>query len=109
MRGRRKPGVRAQPLGYSHAIWEVALNILKRSTNPLDRAANCDSMKATNIDALIGNVNFPNGPHQNISTTPIFGGQGVKGEKWRYDLEIVDNTVNKLFGPEQKMKQPNLG
>jgi branched-chain amino acid transport system substrate-binding protein len=98
-----------QPLGYSHAIWEVALDILKRSTNPLDRAANRDSMKATNIDTLIGNVNFATGPHPNISTTPIFGGQWVKGDKWKYDLKIVDNTVNKLFEPEQKMKPLNWG
>ena len=59
---------------------------------------------ATNLDTLIGNVNFAKGPHKNVSTTPIFGGQWVKGEKWPYDLKIVDNTVNKLFEPEQKMK-----
>lgn len=39
-----------------------------------------------------------------MSTTPIFGGQWVKGTKCKYDLKIVDNTVNKLFEPEQKMK-----
>ncbi len=93
-----------QPLGYSHAIWEVALDILKRSTNPLDRTANRDAMVATNLDTLIGNVNFSAGPHPNVSTTPIFGGQWVKGEKWPYDLKIVDNTVNNLFEPEQAMK-----
>ncbi len=93
-----------QPLGYSHAIWEVAIDILKRSTNPLDRTANRDAMVATNLDTLIGNVNFSAGPHPNVSTTPIFGGQWVKGEKWPYDLKIVDNTVNNLFAPEQPMK-----
>ena len=93
-----------QPLGYSLAIWEVAVDILKRSSNPMDRTAIRDSMKATNLDALIGNVNFATGPHPNVSTTPIFGGQWVKGEKWPYDLKIVDNTVNQLFEPEAKMK-----
>ena len=93
-----------QPLGYSHAIWEVALDILKRSANPLDRTANRDAMVATNLDTLIGNVNFSTGPHPNVSATPIFGGQWVKGEKWPYDLKIVDNTVNNLFAPEQAMK-----
>jgi branched-chain amino acid transport system substrate-binding protein len=93
-----------QPLGYSHAIWEVALDVLKRSANPLDRAANLDAIVSTNLDTLIGNVNFSKGPHKNVSTTPIFGGQWVKGEKWPYDLKIVDNTVNKLFEPEQPMK-----
>ncbi len=93
-----------QPLGYSHAVMEVALDVLKRSTDPLDRTANRDSLKATNLDTLIGNVNFAAGPHPNVSTTPIFGGQWVKGEKWPYELKIVDNTVNQLFEPEQPMK-----
>jgi branched-chain amino acid transport system substrate-binding protein len=93
-----------QPLGYQHANWEVALDILKRSKNPLDRESNRVSMVATNINTLIGPVNFATGPHPNVSTTPIFGGQWVKGSKWKYDLKIVDNTVNKLFEPEQKMK-----
>jgi branched-chain amino acid transport system substrate-binding protein len=93
-----------QPLGYSHAIWEVALDVLKRSADPMDRTANRDALRETNLNTLIGNVNFANGPHPNVSTTPIFGGQWVKGEKWPYDLKIVDNTVNDLFAPEQAMK-----
>jgi branched-chain amino acid transport system substrate-binding protein len=93
-----------QPLGYSHSIWEVGLDILKRSTNPLDREANRASMAATKLDTLTGKVDFSSGPHPNVSTSPIFGGQWVKGEKWKYDLKIVDNTVNKLFEPEQPMK-----
>lgn len=92
-----------QPLGYSHALWEVALDVLKRSENPLDRAANLEAIVATKLDTLIGRVDFSNGPHKNVSTTPIFGGQWRKGDKWPYDLKIVDNTVNKLFDPEQKM------
>lgn len=93
-----------QPLGYAHSIWEVALDILKRSSNPLDREANRASMAATKLDTLTGKVDFSTGPHKNVSTAPIFGGQWVKGTKWKYDLKIVDNTVNKLFEPEQPMK-----
>jgi branched-chain amino acid transport system substrate-binding protein len=96
-----------QPLGYSHAILEVMVDILKRSTNPMDREANRASMVATKLQTLAGPVDFSSGPHPNISKTPIFGGQWVKGEKWPYDLKIVDNTVNKLFEPEQKMKLIN--
>ena len=93
-----------QPLGYSHAIWEVAIDALKRSGNPLDKTAIRDALKTTNLNTLIGPVNFSTGPHPNVSTTPIFGGQWVPGEKWMYDLKIVDNSVNQLFEPEQKMK-----
>ncbi|TPN89378.1 ABC transporter substrate-binding protein [Mesorhizobium sp. CU2] len=93
-----------QPLGYSHALLEMAIDILKRSKNPLDREANREALAATKMQTLIGPVDFTSGPHPNVSTTPIFGGQWVKGEKWPYDLKIVDNSVNKLFQPEQKMK-----
>jgi branched-chain amino acid transport system substrate-binding protein len=92
-----------QPLGYSHAIWEVGLDILKRSANPLDRESNVESMAATNVNTLIGNVNFSAGPHPNVSTTPIFGGQWLRGDRWMYDLFIVDNSVNQLFEPERQM------
>jgi len=92
-----------QPLGYSHALLEVVIDILKRSTDPLDREANRVSMAATDIKTVVGPIKFAGKPHKNVSTTPIFGGQWVKGEKWMYDLKIVDNTVNKLFEPEQKI------
>ena len=82
----------------------MAIDILKRASNPLDRTSIRDAMVATKMDTLIGKVDFSSGPHKNVSTTPIFGGQWVKGDKWPYDLKIVDNTVNKLFEPEQKMK-----
>jgi len=92
-----------QPLGYSHALLEVAIDVLKRSSNPLDREANRDALVATDLTTVVGRINFSGKPHKNICTTPIFGGQWVKGEKWPYDLKIVDNTVNKLFPPEQKI------
>jgi branched-chain amino acid transport system substrate-binding protein len=93
-----------QPLGYSHALLEVAIDILKRSKNPLDREANRAALADTKVETVVGKVDFSSGPHPNISKTPIFGGQWVKGTKWPCDLKIVDNTVNKLFTPEQHMK-----
>lgn len=93
-----------QPLGYSHALWEVAIDVLKRSENPLDRAANRNSLKAIDLDTLVGHISFKNGPHQNICKTPIFGGQWMKGEKHPFDLKIVDNTVSPLIKPQAKMQ-----
>ena len=93
-----------QPLGYSHALLEVAIDILKRSSDPLSREANRDAMAATNLESLVGPIKFDGSTHKNICKTPIFGGQWVKGEKWPYDLKIVDNSVNQLFEPQQKIQ-----
>jgi len=92
-----------QPLGYSHAVLEIAIDVLRRSSNPLDREANRDALAATDLQTVVGQIRFSGQPHKNICTTPIFGGQWVKGETWPYDLKIVDNTVNQLFPPEQKI------
>ena len=92
-----------QPLGYSHALIEVAVDILKRSADPLDREANREAMAATDLSTVCGPVRFAGTPHRNICTMPIFGGQWVQGGNWPYDLKIVDNTVNQLFPPEQKI------
>lgn len=92
-----------QPLGYSHALLEVALDVLKRSTDPLDRVANRDALVATDLQTVVGPVKFAGTPHPNICTMPIFGGQWVKGGDWPFDLKIVDNSVNQLFAPEQRI------
>src|SRR6266403_1552053 len=36
-----------QQLGYSHAIWEIVIDTLKRSVDPLSREAIRDALKAT--------------------------------------------------------------
>ncbi|MCT4577708.1 ABC transporter substrate-binding protein [Donghicola sp.] len=93
-----------QPLGYAHALWEVILDTLKRSENPLDRMANRDALAATNLDTIVGNIRFGDGPHANICKTPIFGGQWVEGEKWPFDLKIVDASLNPdVLQPEAQM------
>lgn len=93
-----------QPLGYAHAIWEVAINALKRAEDPLDRTSVRDALKATDLDTLVGPIKFSGETHPNICKTPIFGGQWVKSDKWMYDLKIVDNSVSKLIEPEAKMQ-----
>jgi branched-chain amino acid transport system substrate-binding protein len=93
-----------QPLGYSHALWEVAIDTLKRAKDPTDHASIRDALKATDLATLVGPIKFTGQPHPNVSKTPVLGGQWVKGEKWPFDLKIVDNTASKIIQPEAKLK-----
>ncbi|MFK3692479.1 ABC transporter substrate-binding protein [Agrobacterium tumefaciens] len=93
-----------QPLGYAHALWEVAIDTLKRAKDPMDRTSVRDALKATDLNTLVGPIKFGAGPHANICKTPIFGGQWVKSDRWMYDLKIVDNSVSKLIEPEAKLQ-----
>lgn len=93
-----------QPLGYSHANWEVIIDTLKRSGDPLDRSAIRDALAATDMQTLVGNVKFGTGPHPNVSKTPILGGQWRKGEKWPYDLKIVETGLYPIMEPEAALE-----
>ncbi|MBN9016022.1 MAG: ABC transporter substrate-binding protein [Rhizobiales bacterium] len=93
-----------QPLGYSHALLEVAIDVLKRASDPTNRESVRDAVAATDLESLVGHIKFDGAVHKNVCKTPIFGGQWVKGEKWPYDLKIVDNSVNQLFQPQQKIQ-----
>lgn len=93
-----------QPLGYSHAIWEIVIDSLKRSADPLSREANRDALKATDLETLVGKIKFGGGPHANVAKTPILGGQWVKGKKWPYDLKIVETSLYPIMKPEGKLE-----
>ena len=78
------------PLAFKHSLFEVAIDALKRSTDPTDPAAIRDALRATDYQSIVGPVNFMTGPVPNISKTPLVGGQ------WTYEdgkpvLKIVEN------------------
>jgi branched-chain amino acid transport system substrate-binding protein len=92
-----------QPLGYAHALWEVAIDVLKRAKDPLSRDSIRQSITETSLDTMAGPVSFKGGPVANVGKTPVLGGQWVKGKKHRYDLRLVDSNGNKNIAAEGKM------
>lgn len=85
-----------QPLGFKHALLEVAVDALRRSGNPKDRAAVRNAVAATNYDSLVGNVSWsaggPRNPVRNVCTTPLVGGQWKRGTAFPYELAVVNNA-----------------
>ena len=86
-----------QPLGFVHALFEVATDALSRSASVDDKAAIRDAIKATALDTIVGRVawdgaGLPPFAAANIAKTPLVGGQWVKGSgDFLYDLIIVSN------------------
>ncbi|WP_323772089.1 ABC transporter substrate-binding protein [Antarctobacter sp.] len=79
------------PLAFKHSLFEVAIDALKRSTDPMDPTAIRDALRATDYQSVVGPVNFMTGPVPNISKTPLVGGQWhIKDGK--PVLEIVENS-----------------
>jgi branched-chain amino acid transport system substrate-binding protein len=83
-----------QPIGFSHALFEVAADALKRAKDPRDKAALRDAIAATDLATIVGQVKFGGpGPFKNVSRTPLVLGQWVPGKKHRYELAIVNNEA----------------
>ena len=84
-----------QPIGFKHANLEVAIDALKR-TKKLEAGAIRDAIKETDYDSLVGHITWKGGPSNpvpNVCTTPLVGGQWKKGDKFKYDLNIVYNQT----------------
>jgi len=85
-----------QPIGFVYALFEVALDALKRAEDPTDPEALTDAVAATDLQTVVGPVKFgrdnlPPGVAANVSKTPLVGGQWRYREGSGYDLVIVEN------------------
>lgn len=82
-----------QPIGFAHALFEVASNALKRSKS-LKAGDVRDAVAATKMKTVVGDVAWGGqGPFKNVSKTPLVLGQWNKGTKYRYELTIVNNKA----------------
>ena len=74
-----------QPILH-YAIFEVVADALKRTTNMDDKAAIRDAVAATDMETIGGKITWSSSdkklnPVPNVCTTPITGGQWVKGDE----------------------------
>ncbi len=93
-----------QPLGFSHALLEVAVDVLKRAKDPTDRRAIRDALVATQLQSIVGPVQWGKGPVKNVAKTPLVGGQWVRGTKFKYDLVVTNNENAPQIPASAKLK-----
>jgi len=94
-----------QPIGFAHALFEVAVDAVNRATDPHDKKSLRDAVAATNLATVVGPVKFGGqGPFKNVSKTPLVLGQWVKGKKYKYELVIVSNREAPEIPVANKLK-----
>ena len=87
----------SQTIGFEHAIFEVAIDVIKRAEDLDSVPAIMDSIKTTKISTIVGDVSWigGKGPFKNVSKTPLVGGQWQeKGG----DLELM--ITNNQHAPQ---------
>jgi branched-chain amino acid transport system substrate-binding protein len=94
-----------QPIGLRHALFEVAVNVLKRLKNPNDPKSYVEAIRATNYDSVAGHIQFSGSlsPNPNVCRTAVTTGQWVPGKKWKWDLVVVASGFYKQCKPQAKM------
>jgi branched-chain amino acid transport system substrate-binding protein len=80
-----------QPIGFAHAVFEVAFAALAKAGGPTDRTGIIDAIKTLKLNTVVGPLNWTDGPVPNVAKTPLVGGQWRKGTKYPYEIVIVAN------------------
>lgn len=75
-------------LGYKYAGYEIAANVLKRAET-LDKETLRKAIADTDMDTMVGHIKYNN---ENYCRTPLVGGQWAKGDKFPWEIKIVENT-----------------
>jgi branched-chain amino acid transport system substrate-binding protein len=81
-----------QPIGFVHALFEVAADVLKRAKS-VNANAILDSIKATNLDTIVGPIQWTGQPFPNVAKTKLVGGQWKKGSQFPFELVVVSNKA----------------
>lgn len=87
-----------QPIGFVHALFEVAVDVMKRVDDPTKPDRVAEAIAATRLDTIVGPLAWdgrgvPPFAARNVAKVPLVGGQWRRGAGRGYDLVITDNTT----------------
>ncbi|HXL64186.1 MAG TPA: ABC transporter substrate-binding protein [Xanthobacteraceae bacterium] len=87
-----------QPIGFVHALFELAVDVAKRSGGVGDNKGMVKAIAATNLNTVVGPIawngkNLPPFAAKNIAKTPLVGGQWRLRDGSKYDIVITDNKT----------------
>jgi branched-chain amino acid transport system substrate-binding protein len=80
-----------QPLGFAHALFEVAARAFAAVPTIDDRVGLAAAIRQMKINTVVGPLDWTSGPVPNVATTPLVGGQWRAGTNSPFELTIVNN------------------
>jgi branched-chain amino acid transport system substrate-binding protein len=81
-----------QTLGFKHALFDLAVNVLKRAKDVSDPAAVIEAIRATDTETTLGRANWSKSQVANVAKAAMMGGQWHWDGKG-YGLEIAANPT----------------
>ncbi|MGF1664330.1 MAG: ABC transporter substrate-binding protein [Kineosporiaceae bacterium] len=81
-----------QPIGFVHALFEVAAAALSAAASPDDREGVVGALSALQVDTVVGPLDWTSGPVPGVAKTPLTGGQWRRADGGDWELVIVSNS-----------------
>jgi branched-chain amino acid transport system substrate-binding protein len=92
-----------QPIGFQHALFEVAIDALKRAKQLGEPSSILESITTTDYNSIVGPIKWSGKPVKNVSKTPLVAGQWRKAEKG-FELVICENSTAPNIPTQDKVK-----
>jgi len=81
-----------QPIGFQHALFEVAIDVLKRAKDLSDPRSILESIVATDYQSIVGPIQWTGAPVKNVTKTALVAGQWQR-KAGKFDLVIAENKT----------------
>jgi len=92
-----------QPIGFQHALFEVAIDVLKRAKNLGEPASILEAIVATDYPSIVGPIKWSGKPVKNVSKTPMVAGQWRKRDNG-FELVICEDTTAPNIKAQDKLR-----
>ena len=92
-----------QPIGFQHALFEVAIDVLKRAKNLDEPASILEAIVTTDYHSVVGPIKWSGKPVKNVSKTPLVAGQWRKRDNG-FELVICEDTTAPNIKAQEKLR-----
>jgi branched-chain amino acid transport system substrate-binding protein len=92
-----------QSLGFQHALFEVAIDVLKRAKNLGKPTSILEAIVATDYHSLVGPIKWSGKPVKNVSKTPLVAGQWRKRGNG-FELVICEDATAPNIKAQDKLR-----
>jgi branched-chain amino acid transport system substrate-binding protein len=97
-----------QSIGSTYALFEVAKEAFTAASNPHDKAEVAGALHNVNYTGMCGAINFAGGPAPGVGIIPPIGVQWKKAAgKFPFEMQVVDNSLNKNVKIQAKLEPTN--
>ena len=97
-----------QSIGGTYSLFEIAHQAFGKVTDPHNKQEVAHALHAVNYEGISGQLNFSGGPAPGVSITPPVGVQWkATSGSFPFEMRVVDNTLNKTVGVQDKREPTN--